>query len=198
MSATRAQAPSAWEIGDVLQIVHQHLATLQPLDAPEGEPSNYPAEDAAALMDALKEGGADLSRLMERLLLAADEARAEVAMIRFRKSELARREDRREAFKDACRAAALQVMQNFPQLFPAGPRSKALLGFHSAVVDARVQQGREGVVVTIPTEDLEDRFKRVTVEPNIEALKEAVLRDGEVIDGVEPTRSAAYLVVKVA
>ena len=89
-------------------------------------------------------------------------------------------------------------MQTFPGLFPPNARSKALLAFHSALIDARVQQGREGVVVTIPAQDLEDRFKRVTVEPNLEALKEAVLRDGEVIEGVEPSRSAPFLVVKVA
>lgn len=203
MSTTLTRAPSVFQIQQALEIAANFLATIEPPpdDAEaEREGSNHPPSDAEILLEELRERGADIGRIVERLLLAGDEARSEADAIKERQRQLKLRKDAREAYEGACRNAVLHIMRSLPELFPAPRRSTALAGYHSALVDARVQPGKPGVKLAEGVEagDLEVRFQRIKIEPNLTALKEAVLEDGEVVDGVEETTGEPFLTVKVA
>lgn len=184
------KAPSTWAVAKMLEIASTHLAPLIQTDEPDSETGNYQSVDAQALLEALKAQGIDVKRFMEKLLLASDEAGAEAAMLKARGEEIAARRQRRENFRTMCRASALHIMRSMPELFPAGK-------FHSALIDARVAAGKPGIKIEVDPALLEERFRVVTVSANTKALREAVLDDGEVIEGVEPTVGDPYLVVKV-
>ena len=202
MSATLTRAPSAWQVQQALEIAANFLDSIAPTPdtEEEREGSNHPPSDAEILLEELKERSADIGDIVERLLLASDEARSEAEAIKQRQDQLALRKNARQAYERACRNAVLHIMRSLPELFPAPRKSTALAGYHSALLDARVQPGKPGVKLAdgVEAADLEERFQRVKIEPDMKALKEAVLEHGEVVDGVEPTVGEVFLTVRVA
>jgi hypothetical protein len=186
--------PSGWQIMKVLEIATQHLGTAVPEVDPDGPDV---ASDAEILLEKLKGVGANIGGIMEALLLAGDEAKNDVAAIKARIAQLRVREERRGKANNRCRNAAMAIMAEFPELFPPPARSKALAAFRSSLVDARVQHGHEGV--TFIDRDklmLDPRF--VIRSLNEQAVRTAVLEDGEVIDGAELKNGAPFLVVKTS
>jgi hypothetical protein len=177
-----------------MELVNQHLG----LEAPEIDPDDPDAwTDAQVLLDELRKSGANVGSIMERLLLAGDEAKSDAEAIHLRIDKLRARMERRNRANERCRNAAMAIMANFPELFPPPPKSKALSAFRSATVDARVQRGKPGVQIIDPNKLMaEERFVKRSL--NEAAVREAVLVDGEVIDGVEQKNGAPYLVVKAA
>ncbi len=186
------EPPSGWQIMKAMEIASLHLNAI----AAEADPDDPDAmSDAEELLEMLKGKGADVGRLMEALLLAGDEARAEADAIKARRDKLLIRQQRRSKKAENTRKAAIGIMNEFPELFRPAGKSKALLAFKSTLVDARVQRGTDGVIITDPAKLMEqDRF--VSRSLNEKAVKDAVLDDGEVLEGVERKNGAPFLVVK--
>jgi hypothetical protein len=179
-------APSGWQVMKMMEIALQQLSAL-----PEKPDEMDPETDAAQLMEVLKGAGANVPKIMQALLLAGDEARHEAAMIEEREKNLTERRRRRLRKAEACRNAVLNIMIELPELFPGGK-------FRSTVADARVQGGRQGAQV-IDEKKIPDRF---WIQPpkviDKKALNDAMVTDGEVIEGAELRNGAPFLVVKVS
>ena len=157
-------APSAWTIQAVMAIAN---ATLERM-AQDGTLDT----DEAALMEALREGGADVDGLLVRLLRAIGEARANEDAISQRVDALQAREARFVRQREEYRAAAFAILDAI-----------GLTKWRSAEFSASVSPGRPGVIVTDEAA-LPDRFVRVVRQPDKAAIK-AALEQGEVVEGAE-------------
>lgn len=181
--------PSGWKIMKAKEIAIQYLNAVPPDQTDD-------ITDVQALLEKLKDEGADLGGIVEALCLYGEGAEREAEVIKQYRDELKVRQQRKLKEHDACGNAVMQMMQEFPEAFPPPRKSKALAVFHSPLVDARVQRGRETARVT-DEKKIPDRFW-IKREPELDkkALNEAVCTDGEVIEGAEISNGAPYLVVK--
>lgn len=173
-------APNAWQIEKCLSIAHATLGRL--LTGEDDQPT-----DAAELLALLASEGADIAKIMRRLLLAATEARSNAKAVKERMDHLHERLDRFKRHEAACRDIALSIMTTLPELFPDG-----LVKFPE--VDARVGMTKPGVVVT-DADKLEDRFVAITRTPVMAKINEAVA-DGEVIEGIERRNGAPMITIR--
>jgi hypothetical protein len=195
MNAIQREEPNAFRIMKVLELANNHLRALQSeVTDPDADPDE--ATEAETMLEKLKARGADLGGVMEELLLAANVAKHDAEAIKSFRTKLKLRLQRRERRNEVYRNAVMAIMAEWPELFPPSPKSKALAAFKSALVDARVQRGPQGVIIIDENKVMADeRFvKRILNEA---AIKEAVVKDGEVIDGTELENGAPFLVVKV-
>lgn len=188
---TAASPPSAWQIERVMSAVQQALAALQPPEPINGETDTDEAH-AEGMMDWLvnhggANGGIDLPLVMERLLLAADEAGASADNVDRRIEWLRTRKARFERREKAWREAALGIMTALPELFPK--RS-----FKCDWISASVRTGKPGVIVT-DVDKLEDRFVRVKREADKVAIATA-FADGEIIEGAEQSNARDFLTIR--
>jgi hypothetical protein len=177
-----------------LELAAEHLATLKSDATPDDADVTT---DAETLLLRLKDAGADIGNIMEALLLASDEADNDAEAIKQRRDLLKLRQDRRLRMKEACRNSALAIMAEFPELFRPKAKSKSLAAFYSPLVDARVQRGPDGVRI-IDADKLMEQERFVTRSLNHAAVKEAVVKDGEVLDGAEFSNGAPFLVVRTS
>ena len=157
-------APSAWTIQAVMAIAN---ATLERM-AQDGTLDT----DEAALMEALREGGADVHELLVRLLRARGEADANMKAIADRMEAMRGRVERFHRQAEEYRAAAYSILD-----------ALGLTKWRNAEFSASVSPGRPGVIVTDEAA-LPDRFVRVVRQPDKAAIK-AALEQGEVVEGAE-------------
>lgn len=157
-------APSAWTIQAVMAIAN---ATLERM-AREGTIDT----DEAALMEALREGGADVDGLLVRLLRARSEADANGEAVAVRIVDLSNRKRRFDRQAEEYRAAAYSILD-----------ALGLTKWRNAEFSVSVSPGRPGVIVTDETA-LPDRFVRVVRQPDKAAIK-AALEQGEVVEGAQ-------------
>jgi hypothetical protein len=177
-----ARAPSAWQIEKAMAIANDTLGRV--LFGEDEQPT-----DAADLLALLKSEGADIGKIMQRLLLAATEAKSNADAIKARVSDLGQRRDRMKRHEASCRAAALSIMSALPECFPDGK-------FRDALVEARVGQAKPGIVVTDPSL-LEDRFFKIERTPMLAAIAEAI-NDGEVIEGASVRNGAPFITIRTS
>lgn len=168
-------APSAWTIQSVMSIAQATLARM--------EQDGTLDTDEAALMEALRDGGADVDGLLARLLRAADEAKANVAATGERIKDLDARHARFVRQNTEYRAAAYSILD-----------ALGLTKWRSAEFSVSVSSGRLGVVITdaaaIPLE-----FCKTVVTPDKGHIKEA-LEQGEVIPGAELSNGIPTMTVR--
>lgn len=157
-------APSSWTIQAVMAIAN---ATLERM-AQDGTLDT----DEAALMEALREGGADVDGLLVRLLRARGEAKANAEAVDQRMADLVARGRRFERQAEEYRAAAYSILD-----------ALGLTKWRNAEFSVSVSPGRPGVIVTDEAA-LPDRFVRVVRQPDKNAIK-AALEQGEVVEGAE-------------
>lgn len=157
-------APSGFVIQQVMAIAH---ATLERM-AQDGTLDT----DEAALMEALREDGADVEGLLVRLLRAMGEAKANAEAVDQRMAALVARGRRFERQAENYRAASYAILD-----------ALGLTKWRHAEFSVSVSPGRPGVIVTDEAA-LPDRFVRVTRSPDKAAIK-AALEQGEVIEGAE-------------
>ena len=157
-------APSAWTIQSVMAIAN---ATLERM-AREGTLDT----DEAALMDALRDGGADVDGLLARLLRARGEAVANDEAIHARIGALVQRQGRFKRQAEEYRAAVNAIMA-----------SLGITKWRHAEFSVSVAPGRSGVTVT-DVDALPAGYVHVTKTPDKAAIK-AAMEQGEVINGAE-------------
>ena len=157
-------APSAWTIQAVMAIAN---ATLERM-AKDGTLDT----DEAALMEALRDAGADVDGLLVRLCRAGDEAKANRVAVDQRINALHARYDRYQRQLDEYRAAVNAILD-----------SLGLSKWRHAEFTVSVSAGRPGVVVT-DVDALPAEYVRVTKSPDKAAIK-AAMEQGEVINGAE-------------
>lgn len=157
-------APSAWTIQAVMAIANAVLLRM----AQDGTLDT----DEAALMDALRDGGADVDGLLVRLLRARGEALANEEAIKQRIDDLQTRKARFARQAEEYRAAANSILEVL-----------GLTKWRSAEFTVSVAAGRPGVILTDETA-LPDRFVRIERKADKTAIK-AALEAGEIVPGAE-------------
>ena len=168
-------APSAWTIQAVMAIAN---ATIERM-AREGTLDT----DEAALMEALREGGADVDGLLVRLLRAMVEARVNSDALEKRITDMETRQQRFNRQYEEYRAAAYSILD-----------ALGLTKWRNAEFSVSVSAGKPGVIVTDEAA-LPDRFVRVVRSPDKAAIK-AALEQGEVVDGAELQNSIPTMTVR--
>lgn len=128
--------------------------------------------DEAALMEALRDAGADVDGLLVRLLRARGEAVANDDALAARIVDLSNRRRRFERQAEEYLAAVNAILD-----------SLGLTKWRNAEFTVSVSAGRPGVVVT-DVDALPAEYVRVTKSPDKAAIK-AAMEQGEVINGAE-------------
>lgn len=168
-------APSAWTIQAVMAIAN---ATLERM-AQDGTLDT----DEAALMEALRDGGADVDGLLVRLLRAMVEARANNEAVSRRVDELQAREARYARQIEEYRAAAYSILD-----------ALGLTKWRNAEFSVSVSAGRPGVVITDESA-IPPQYFRPRVEIDRTEIRRA-LEAGEVVPGAEMANGIPTMTVR--
>lgn len=157
-------APNAWQIQAVMSIASATLARM--------EQSGALDTDEAALMEALRDAGADVDGLLLRLLRALGEADGNMDATSERIAALDTRFARFRRQREEYRSAVNAILD-----------ALGLTKWRSAEFTVSVSAGRPGVIVT-DVDALPAGYVRVTKSPDKSAIK-AAMDQGEVIPGAE-------------
>ena len=168
-------APSAWTIQAVMAIAN---ATLERM-AQDGTLDT----DEAALMEALRDGGADVDGLLVRLLRARGEAKANAEAVDQRMADLVARGRRFERQAEEYRAAAYSILD-----------ALGLTKWRNAEFSVSVSAGRPGVVITDESA-LPPKYFRPRVEIDRTEIRRA-LEAGEVVPGAEMANGIPTMTVR--
>jgi hypothetical protein len=139
--------------------------------------------DEAALMDALRDGGADVDGLLTRLLRARQEADKNAAAVAERVLDLNWRKARFGRQEEEYLAAAYSILD-----------ALGLTKWRSAEFSVSVTAGRPGVILTDETA-LPDRFVRIERKADKTAIK-AALEAGEIVPGAELANGIPTMTVR--
>lgn len=157
-------APSAWTIQTVMSIANSVLLRM--------EADGTLDTDEAALMEALRDGGADVDGMLVRLLRARGEALANDEAIHARIGALVQRQGRFKRQAEEYRAATYSILD-----------ALGLTKWRNAEFSVSVAAGRPGVIVTDEAA-LPDRFVRIERKADNAAIR-AALEAGEIVPGAE-------------
>jgi len=127
--------------------------------------------------------------VVQAICLAAIEASHGAEAIEAHIRDLAERKDRYWKRAESYRRTAQGIMEMLPDLFPEGK-------YRGDLLTAYITVGKPGVQI-VDEEKLEDRFVRITRTPNKAAISEAILKDGEIIEGAVMKNPMPYLVIRV-
>ena len=174
-------APSAWKIERVA------TALLRAREAVDAFREDGDTDDSNAQLSELALAALGIRTIVERLLLAGDEAKSNQEAISRRIDALRLREQREERHENAWRDAAMDLILAFPEEFPDGK-------FKSPIISASVRAGKPGVVVTNEAA-LPDEYVRVKREPDKAKIRDDLLQ-GVVIDGAELRNPQPYITVR--
>jgi len=168
-------APSAWTLQQVMSIAQATLARM--------EQDGTLDTDEAALMDALRQEVPEVDDVLVRLLRAMGEAQANEEAISRRVDALQAREARFAKQAEAYRAAVYAIFD-----------ALGMTKWRHAEFSASLSPGRPGVVITDEAA-LPDAFFAVKKTPNKSLIK-AVLEEGEIVPGAEPSNGLPTLTVR--
>ena len=174
-----SEAPGYWDIKQPLEQLYK-LAKAMREEA---------GGDADSFFERLEAAKGDVRAVTLATCLAAIEAEQGALAIEAHMQDLDERRTRYWRRSEAYRNAAKSIMELVPQAFPEGKLRDALLTAYLAM-------GKPGVIVTDESK-LEDRFVIITRTPNKTAIAEAILGDGEVVEGAEVKNAAPHLVIRV-
>ena len=168
-------APSAWTIQAVMSIAN---ATLERM-AQDGTLDT----DEAALMDAMRDGGADVDGLLVRLLRAMVEARVNSEALEKRITDMETRQQRFNRQYEEYRAAAYSILD-----------ALGLTKWRNAEFSVSVSAGRPGGVITDESA-LPPKYFRPRVEIDRTEIRRA-LEAGEVVPGAEMANGIPTMTVR--
>lgn len=169
--------PSPYRIETAMSVVQATLARLRDTGELDIE------TDEAALLAMLGEEGAEISRLLERIIAAALEAEAHADAAAIRVSALTIRKQRFERQAETWRGAALAMMD-------ALEMAKHKTGEFTVTL----ANGLPRVVITDEAA-LPEEYIRIKREPDKDAIRED-LAEGVVIPGAELSNGPPRLIVR--
>ena len=173
--------PSAYAISQVVGIWHRARAWLLDEDTDL-------QRDEAQIAELLGPETADVIDMLNRSLRAARHAESMVDAIKIQRAELEAREKRFAKRYETMKGAAFAIMQALDK------RSHEL-----PELTASIRKGASSVVILAP-DAVEDRFMRIIPEnkvPDKIKLREALTKDGEVLDYAVMSNAAPYISIGV-
>ena len=181
-SAPRAESypaspPSARSLEVAMSIAMEAVSRLEA----EGVDTD---EDELRIL--LADMNADVESLLVCLLRAADEAEGTMEAIAARQNDLATRKARMSRQREACRGAALSIIEALPTVFPGGK-------YKGAEYSASVRPGLPSPIVTDEAL-LPDQCWQVTRKASMSAIRD-LLKSGAV-PGVALSNAAPVITVR--
>lgn len=172
-------APSAWQIERVATALFRARDAVAATHADD--------DNMGAQLSELSLAAIGVRGIVERLLLAAAEAKASAEMVSRRIDDLRNREARFDRDEEVWREAAMDLIQAFPQDFPDGK-------FKSPLISASVKTGQPGVHISDETA-IPDMYVRTIRQPDKASIRADMLQ-GVVIPGAELKNPQPHITIR--